>query len=265
MTEDERPTLRTRLVGHGRQALLSGLVGLAFVAAWEALGALADVPDVILPRPTRIFHLIVERWELLLLHAYPTTRQAILGFVYAVFVGVGLGILVSFSRFFREAVYPLIIAFQVVPKVALAPLFILWFGLGGTSRLMLAFFIAFFPMVVNTFTGLDSVDPTMIRMARAFHAGRFTIFWKIQLPHALPYIFSGLKISITFAVIGIVVAEFVMAQEGLGYLIVFSEGNLDTPMMMGALVVLSVVGILLYGAVVGLEKLCIWWEPERGA
>jgi NitT/TauT family transport system permease protein len=170
---------------------------------------------------------------------------------------------VSFSRFFREAVYPLIIAFQVVPKVALAPVFILWFGLGGTSRLVLAFFIAFFPMVVNTFTGLNSVDPTMIRMARAFHASRFTIFRKIQLPHAMPFIFSGLKISITFAVIGIVVAEFVTAQEGLGYLIVFSEGNLDTPMMMGALVVLSVVGVLLYGAVVGLEKLCIWWEPER--
>jgi NitT/TauT family transport system permease protein len=103
----------------------------------------------------------------------------------------------------------------------------------------------------------------MIRMAQAFHATRFAIFRKIQLPHAMPYIFSGLKISVTFAVIGVVVAEFVTAQEGLGYLIVFSEGNLDTPMMMGSLVVLSAVGVLLYSAVVRLEKLCIWWEPVR--
>ena len=264
MREHARETVKAPLVGRARQLLFPAFVALALLILWEGVGALANVPAVILPRPSLIGRLIGQRWELLLKHAYPTTVQSILGFLCAVVVGVGLGMLVSFSRFFREAVYPLIIAFQVVPKVALAPVFILWFGLGGTSRLVLAFFIAFFPMVVNTFTGLDSVDPTMIRMARAFHASRFTIFWKIQLPHAMPYIFSGLKISITFAVIGIVVAEFVTAQEGLGYLIVFSEGNLDTPMMMGSLVVLSVVGILLYGAVVGLEKLCIWWEPERG-
>ena len=264
MREQARETLRARLMGRARQLLTPALVALVVLIVWEVLGAAANIPAVILPRPSRIGRLIAERWPLLLKHAYPTTVQSIVGFLYAVVVGVGLGILVSFSRWFREAVYPLIIAFQVVPKVALAPVFILWFGLGGTARLVLAFFIAFFPMVVNTFTGLDSVDPTMIRMARAFHATRFTIFRKIQLPHALPSIFGGLKISITFAVIGIVVAEFVTAQEGLGYLIVFSEGNLDTPMMMGALVVLSVLGILLYSAVVGLEKLCIWWEPERG-
>ncbi len=256
--------LGARVAGRARQLLFPALLAVALLAAWEVLGALARVPAVILPRPSLIGRLVGERWDLLLKHAWPTTLQSILGFACAVVVGVGLGILVSFSRLFREAVYPLIIAFQVVPKVALAPVFILWFGLGGTSRLVLAFFIAFFPMVVNTFTGLESVDPTMIRMARAFQATRFTIFRKIQLPHALPYIFSGLKISITFAVIGIVVAEFVTAQEGLGYLIVFSEGNLDTPLMMGALVVLSALGILLYGAVAGLEKLCVWWEPERG-
>ncbi len=264
MREPARETLRARIVGRGRQLLAPALLALGLLALWEVLGTLAHIPAVILPRPSRIGRLIAERWPLLLKHAYPTAVQSILGFLYAVVIGVGLGILVSFSRWFREAVYPLIIAFQVVPKVALAPVFILWFGLGGTSRLVLAFFIAFFPMVVNTITGLDSVDPTMVRMARAFHATRFATFWKIQLPHALPYIFGGLKVSVTFAVIGIVVAEFVTAQEGLGYLIVFSEGNLDTPLMMGALVVLALLGILLYGAVVALEKLCIWWEPERG-
>ena len=172
----------------------------------------------------------------------------------------GLGILLALSRLFRTGVYPLIVAFQVVPKVALAPLFIVWFGLGTTSRILLAFVIAFFPMVVNTLAGIQSTDPIMVRMARACNASRWQIFWKIEFPNALPYIFSGLKIGITFAVIGIIVAEFVTAQEGLGYLIVFSEGNVDTPMLMAALTILSIVGVILYAVIVGLQKLFIRWD-----
>ncbi len=168
--------------------------------------------------------------------------------------------LLALSRFVRNGLYPLIVAFQVVPKVALAPLFIVWFGLGWESRTMLAFLIAFFPMVVNTFAGIESTDPVMIRMARAFHATRWQIFRKIEFPNALPYIFSGLKIGITFSVIGIIVAEFVTAQKGLGYLIIFAEGNVDTPMIMAALTILSIVGITLYGAIIGLEKLVIRWD-----
>ena len=119
---------------------------------------------------------------------------------------------------------------------------------------------AIFPMVVNTFAGIESTDPVMVRMARAFSASRWQIFCKIEFPNALPYIFGGLKIGITFSVIGIIVAEFVTAQEGLGYLIVFSEGNFDTPMLMAALVTLSTVGVILYGIIVWLEKLVIRWD-----
>ncbi len=236
------------------------VISLAILALWQIAVVMLKIPEAILPTPVRIFDTMVERSDLLLQHTWPTALQCIYGFLLAVVVGVGLGVLLAFSRLFRTGVYPLVIAFQVVPKVALAPLFIVWFGLGTTSRVLLAFVIAFFPMVVNTFAGIQSTDPVMIRMARSFSASRWTIFSKIEFPTALPYIFSGLKIGITFAVIGIIVAEFVTAQEGLGYLIVFSEGNVDTPMLMAAIFVLSVVGVILYALIVLLEKLVIRWD-----
>ena len=157
----------------------------------------------------------------------------------------------------------MIVAFQVVPKVALAPLFIVWFGLGTTSRVLLAFVIAFFPMIVNTYVGIQSTDQVMVRMARSFSASRWTIFFKIELPTALPFIFAGLKIGMTFAVIGIIVAEFVTAQRGLGYLMMFAEGNLDMPLLMAALFVLCFVGVLLYAAVALVEKLVVRWDAGQ--
>jgi len=140
------------------------------------------------------------------------------------------------------------------------PLFIVWFGLGTLSRVLLAFVIAFFPKVVKSYAGILSTDPLMVRMAHAFSSNRWTVFCKIEFLNALPYIFSGHKIGITFAVIGIIVAEFVTVQKGLGYLIVFAEGNIDTPLLMAALTVPSIVGVVLYAAVVALEKLIVTWD-----
>ena len=235
-------------------------ISILLVVVWHFSVKLFEVPEAILPTPGVIVARLIELWDLLLVHSWPTIYQCIIGFALSVVFGVGLGILIALSRRFYQCVYPLIVAFQVVPKVALAPLFIVWFGLGSMSRLALAFVIAFFPMVVNTYAGIAATDPVMIRMARAFSASRWQIFRKIEFPNALPDIFSGLKIGITFSVIGIIVAEFVTAQEGLGYLIVFSEGNVDTPMLMAALTILSLVGIILYGAIVGLEKIIIRWD-----
>ncbi len=256
----QEPRRLARIGAHAWNLAPSALISVAILVLWQIVVVVLRIPEAILPTPARVAEVMVERRDLLIDHSWPTTVQCIYGFLLAVAVGVGLGILLAFSRFFRVGVYPLVIAFQVVPKVALAPLFIVWFGLGTTSRVLLAFVIAFFPMVVNTFAGIQSTDPVMIRMARSFSASRWTIFSRIEFPTALPYIFSGLKIGITFAVIGIIVAEFVTAQEGLGYLIVFSEGNVDTPMLMAAIFVLSVVGVILYALIVWLEKLVIRWD-----
>jgi NitT/TauT family transport system permease protein len=243
-----------------RRLILPACIFLALLVFWQIWVVTQKVPEAILPTPLVILDTIILRIKLLINHTWPTMRECLIGFLMSVGVGVSLGILLALSRFFRNGIYPLIIAFQVVPKVALAPLFIVWFGLGSMSRTLLAFVIAFFPMVVNTYAGIESTDPVMVRMARAFSASRWQIFRKIEFPNALPYIFSGLRIGITFSVIGIIVAEFVTAQEGLGYLIVFSEGNVDTPMLMAALTILSLVGIILYGIIVGLEKLIIRWD-----
>ncbi len=252
--------LANYLAVHAPQVAMPAIISVLLLVAWQFGVETLNIPEAILPTPLRIIETIILRWELLLQHSWPTLSECLFGFALAVAVGMGLGMLLAFSRLFRVGVYPLVVAFQVVPKVALAPLFIVWFGLGMTSRVLLAFVIAFFPMVVNTYAGIQSTDPIMVRMARASSASRWTIFRKIEFPTALPYIFSGLKIGITFAVIGIIVAEFVTAQEGLGYLIVFSEGNVDTPMLMAALTVLSLLGVMLYAAIAGLEKLIVRWD-----
>ncbi len=260
MVQEIDNTLKAKVLILLGRAIFPSLVALALVIIWQVWVVTQHIPEAILPTPLVILQTIILRLDLLVQHTWPTTRECVIGFLLSVGVGVSLGILLALSRWFRNGIYPLIVAFQVVPKVALAPLFIVWFGLGSMSRLLLAFVIAFFPMVVNTFAGIESTDPVMVRMARAFSASRWQIFCKIEFPNALPYIFGGLKIGITFSVIGIIVAEFVTAQEGLGYLIVFSEGNFDTPMLMAALVTLSTVGVILYGIIVGLEKLVIRWD-----
>lgn len=236
------------------------VIFFVMLVLWQVIVILLKVPQAILPTPLVIIETMAKHWELLMIHSWPTLSECLMGFGLAVIVGMGLGISLAFFPKFHNSVYPLIVAFQVVPKVALAPLFIVWFGLGTLSRVLLAFVIAFFPMVVNTYAGILSTDPLMVRMAHSFNANRWTVFCKIEFPNALPYIFSGLKIGITFAVIGIIVAEFVTAQKGLGYLIVFAEGNIDTPLLMAAITVLSVIGVVLYAAIVALEKMVVTWD-----
>ena len=250
----------TGFAGRAGQIAAPAAISILLLVAWHYSVTLLEVPVAILPTPWVIVARLIELWDLLLVHSWPTIYQCVMGFALSVVFGVGLGILIALSRRFYQCVYPLIVAFQVVPKVALAPLFIVWFGLGTTSRVLLAFVIAFFPMIVNTYVGIQSTDPVMVRMARSFSASRWTIFYKIELPTALPFIFAGLKIGMTFAVIGIIVAEFVTAQRGLGYLMMFAEGNLDMPLLMAALLVLCVVGVLLYAAVALVEKLVVRWD-----
>ena len=244
----------------GADVLWPMLTVLLVLGAWEGAVSALGIRPIILPRPSQILWDVVARRGLLLQHLWPTLWQCLAGFLLAAGGGMALGMLITLSASARRAIYPHMVAFQMIPKVAVAPLFILWWGVGGTSRVMLAFFISFFPLVVNTAAGLAGADPDMVRMARAFTATRGQIFRKVQLPSALPFIFSGLKISSTLAVIGIVVAEFVSAQEGLGYLMIFSQGLMDTTTMLAAILVLSLLGLVLYGAICLLERLCVYWQ-----
>lgn len=236
-------------------------VGLAVLALWELTVRVLGVKPVVLPPPSLIARVLWTRAPLILEHAWPTLIEVVLGFLLSVVGGVLVAVVITYSEIARKGFYPLIVVSQIVPKVAVAPLLVVWFGLGGTSRLMLAFLIAFFPMVINTATGLTGVDDDLVRMARAYMGGRWQIFAKIRLPAALPLVFGGMKISITLAVIGVVVAEFVASQRGIGYLIVMANGLLDTPLMMAAIVALSVMGLALYGAIALIERAVIYWQP----
>jgi NitT/TauT family transport system permease protein len=236
-------------------------VGLAFLAGWELAVRALGVKPVVLPAPTVVARVLWERAPLIAEHTWPTLIEIVLGFLLSVVGGVLVAVVITYSAIARKGFYPLIVVSQIIPKVAVAPLLVVWFGLGGTSRLLLAFLIAFFPMVINTASGLAGVDDDIVRMARAYMGNRWQIFAKIRLPHALPLIFGGMKISITLAVIGVVVAEFVAAQRGIGYLIVMANGLLDTPLMMAAIAALSLMGLGLYGAIALVERAVIYWQP----
>ena len=244
----------------GRSFLWPVAVTLGVLVAWEIAVAALRVKAVLLPRPTVIARALWTQGPLILEHMWPTLYQIVLGFLFSVAGGVLVAVLITYSSIVRRGFYPLIVVSQIVPKVAVAPLFVVWFGIGDLSRLLLAFLIAFFPIVINTATGLTSVDEDFVRMGRAYMGSRWHLFAKIRLPHALPLIFGGMKISITLAVIGVVVAEFVAAQRGIGYLIVMANGLLDTPLMMAAIVALSAMGLGLYGLVAALERVVVYWQ-----
>ena len=238
---------------------------IVVLAGWQLAVRLFRVPDIVLPSPSDIAEYLIRRDQLFVKHLWPTLLQTMEGFALAVVGGVSLAIIVSLSAFGRRAIMPLLVVAQIIPKIAIAPLFMLWFGLGDLARVLIAFTVAFFPMVINTVSGLNSISQEVELLGRAFARGRWEFFTKIQLPHALPYIFDGMKVSITLAIIGVIVAEFVSSQRGLGYLIMFANGQLDTTMMMAAIVVLSVMGLALYAIVAVLARAIVYWRiPNEG-
>jgi NitT/TauT family transport system permease protein len=226
-------------------------LGLAFVvvAAWQLYVTVWNIPAVILPSPISIAKYIVQRYDILLVHAIPTTLESAAGFLLAVILGVALAILITYSNTAREALYPNLIFFQLIPKIALAPLFIIWLGIGSQSRVAFSVFIAFFPVVIATTAGFLSVDKSMLRLCRSLTATEWQVFTSVRFPAALPHIFSGMKIAITLAIIGVIIGEFITAQAGLGYLIIFATARADTEVSMAAIVVLCICGLLLYGLV----------------
>jgi NitT/TauT family transport system permease protein len=231
-----------------------GLAGFV-VAGWQAAVTLRHIPPVILPSPVSIAKYIFEHYDILLMHAVPTTLESAAGFLIATLLGVALAITITYSQIARESLYPNLIFFQLIPKIALAPLFIIWLGIGPQSRIAFAVFIAFFPIVISTAAGFSNVDKSMLRLCRALTANEWQIFTSVRFPAALPYIFSGMKIAITLAIIGVIIGEFITAQAGLGYLIIFATARADTEISMAAIVVLCICGLLLYGLVALAESI----------
>ena len=240
-------------------------VFVLLVVAWEVAVRVTGIKEYLLPPPSRIWSEFWKRHTVVSGGAWVTTQEILAGYALAVVVSVPLALAVAYSRFMEHAVYPVIVFLQIVPKIAIAPLFIIWFGFGFMPKLLLVFLLSFFPIVVASIAGFKSADPDVMDFARTTGAGRLRMFVKIGLPQALPHIFTGLKVGAALAATAAVVAEFVASDKGLGYLLLQYNGQLDTPMVFATIVVLSLIGLAVYYVVEIIERLAIPWHVSQQA
>ena len=233
---------------------LGGLVVL-----WEIAVYLLEVPAWILPAPSEIVLALIDWSDELVLHTAVTLYETLAGYALAIALGIPIAIAIVYSPLLQNTIYPILLALQSVPKVAIAPLVLLWIGFGELPKILVVFLVCFFPIVVGAATGLNAIPPPLMELIRSLSASQYQTFVKIRFPTAMPHIFVGLKVAITFAVIGAVIGEFVGSERGLGYLILISSAQSNTPLAFGALVLLTIMSIALYYAVEGLERLVIPW------
>lgn len=252
---------RTSETVRGIIKAVTSLAGvIVFLLIWQIAVAALKVPAYLLPAPSEIFATFVSNLPKLLQHGWTTTYEMLLGYAMAVAIAIPLAIAITSSRRFDEFVTPTMLFFQVVPKVAIAPLFLVWFGVGVTPKIYVAFLISFFPIVIDTAVGLRSMSSEMTDLARSMGATRWQIFSQFRLPTSLPYLFSGLKVAATLAVAGAVVGEYVGADKGLGYLLLVTNSNMQTALMFATIVALTMIGLVFFYIVEFLESLLIPWH-----
>ena len=228
------------------QHQLAVLAFIALLVFWELVVVVFGVREIILPRPSRILAVMIEERALLIRNMWITLYEILVGFALSVVVGIGLAVAIVHSRFLEKTLYPLVVAFQNVPRVAVGPLLVIWLGSGIASKSVLVLLVCFFPIVVNAATGLKDVRQEMINLLVALRASRAQVFWKVRLPNAFPYILSGMKIAMTLAVIGAIIGEFIAAEQGLGLIIMIATAGLNTPLVMAAIALLVIMGGALY-------------------
>jgi NitT/TauT family transport system permease protein len=238
------------------------LAGIALiVAAWILICWLGNLPTVVLPTPDKVVRAFVGRFDLLLSEGWITFKETIYGFLLALAVGLPIAVAIANSRPLNLMFYPLLVALQSVPKVALAPIVMIWLGTGVESKLAIVWLVAFFPIIVDTTAGLRSTPRELLELAHSLRATPWQIFLKVQFPAALPFVLTGAKVAMTLAVIGAVIGEFVSSSEGLGFLLLSATSQLDTPLAFAALFALSMLGVFSYLLVEGVEILVADWLP----
>ncbi|HEY3683865.1 MAG TPA: ABC transporter permease [Streptosporangiaceae bacterium] len=231
--------------------------------AWWAVTASGLVAPYLVPSPGLTFHTMAAKSGYLMTHTWVTAYETVAGFAVAVAVGVLAAVVMVYSSSVEKTLYPVLLFAQVIPKIAIAPLFVVWLGFGAGPKIVVAVLVAFFPVVIAMVTGLKAVDPEMIELSATMGAGPLKTFAKIRFPASLPYLFSGLKVAVTLAVTGAVVGEFVGANSGLGFVILQANGNLDTPMLFAGLIIMSLIGVVLFVLVELAEQLLLPWHASR--
>ena len=248
-----------------RNLLLTVILFLATLSCWEAAVRLLNVPSYILPPPSEV---VIALWRgladgLYVRHASYTLTETVAGFVIGTTIGLLLGTIIAINRYADYFLYPYIVMFQSLPKVALAPLIVLWFGLGLTSKIVTAALISFFPVMVNTIVGLRSVDEDRLNLMKALDSKPHQIFWYLRIPSALPFIMAGLDVALILSLIGAIVAEFVGAQAGLGVLIQTMNVNMDVSGQFSVLLILALFGLLLNRIILMIRRRILFWDSSQ--
>jgi NitT/TauT family transport system permease protein len=248
------------------ETFLAFLIFVAVVGGWELVVRLSNVPAIIIPAPSAVFVSLVESLQSprFLRNLWITLFETIAGFIFGAVPGLVLGGLIGQFRLLERTLYPYVVAFQTVPKVAVAPIIVIWFGYGVASKVVITATIVFFPVLANTIVGLRATPPDQLELLIAFTANRWQVFWKVKVYQALPYIFVGLDVAIVLSIIGAIVGEFVGSQAGLGYLIMQRNFSMDMAGTFAILIVLSVLGMLLHSAVQFVQRRVVFWmEPPE--
>lgn len=226
---------------------------------WEVAVALSGLPHTVLPAPSRIFQAIVQYWGPISRNSLQTLYTTLLGFGLAVVAGLGLGLFVGWSKTIYAGLYPLMIGFNAIPKVALVPILVIWFGIGTVPAVLTAFLISFFPIVVNVATGLATIEPETEDVLRALGAKKLDIMLKVGIPRSMPYFFGSLKVAITLAFVGSVVSETVASNNGLGQMMSQAQSQFNVPLVFAGLLALAVEGIAMYAVMAWIEKRSTGW------
>jgi NitT/TauT family transport system permease protein len=248
-----------------RNVALTILLFCSSIIAWELIVRVFEVPTFIFPAPSKV---AIALWRgfasgLYQKHLSHTLLETVLGFLLGSALGFFLGTAVALNRYVEYFFYPYIVMFQSLPKVALAPLIVVWFGLGLKSQVINAALVAFFPLLVNTMVGLKSADEDRLNLMRSLAASESQIFWMLRLPNALPFVMAGLDVAMIFALIGAIVAEFVGARAGLGMLIQTMNFNMDVSGQFSVLLILSIVGLLLNRCILLIRRRILFWDPSE--
>jgi len=258
----------TDMKNNYRHRLAPWIATAAFFILWELACRIFNIDVFILPSPTRVVEALYENLDGILVNAAQTLIATLIGFAIAVFFGVIMGLLLGSIRLFYDAMYPLMISFNSIPKVAIIPILVIWFGIGTVPAIITAFTLSFFPIVVNVAAGLATIEPELKDVLRSLGAHRYQILMKIGLPRSMPYFFAALKISIGLAFIGTVTAETIASNSGIGYLMMSASGSFNVPLVFAGLVVVAAMGITMYQIFAKIEKSVTFWalrgEDARG-
>ena len=229
-----------------QRRLASAALIIGFFLAWELFCWAGGISDVVLPRPSRVFYTLFTRFPAIWPHAIQTLYTTLVGFAFGILFGVLIGVLIGSSRLAYDVAYPLLVGFSSIPKVAVVPIFVLWFGAGTVPAVLTAMILCIFPVVVNVATGLATTEPELEDVMRSLRASRLDILANVGLPRAMPYFFASLKVAVTQAFVGTVIAETVAGNLGIGNFMLIASSNFDVPLVFAGLMILAALGVALY-------------------